>query len=155
PSSGVYGMAVWEILQPQGWEVYLVNAQHTKNVPGRQSDLQECPWLRKRHAFGLLHNRFQPTDEIRVARTLWRHRGHLVAEGSSVVQRMQKVLTEVNRQLSHGWSDLRGVSGRKIIQAILDGARDRGEWAALVEPGVKATREEIVKSREGNWREEW
>src|SRR6516162_2271594 len=142
-STGVYWMPVFEVLEQQGLEVYLVNAQHTKNVPGRKSDIQECPWLLKLHAFGLLNNSFQPTDEMRIARTLWRHRGNLVAEASSVVQRMQKVL-----------SDISGVSGMKIIQAILEGARDPGELAALVEPGVKATREDIVKSLEGNWREE-
>jgi len=153
-STGVYWMPVFEILEQQGLEVYLVNAQHTKNVPGRKSDIQECQWLLKLHAFGLLNNSFQPTDEIRIARTLWRHRGNLVAEASSVVQRMQKVLTEMNVQLSNVLSDLSGVSGMKIIQAILDGARDPGELAALVDPGVKATPEDIVKSLEGNWREE-
>jgi transposase len=153
-STGVYWMPVFEILEQQGLEVYLVNAQHTKNVPGRKSDIQECQWLLKLHAFGLLNNSFQPTDEIRIARTLWRHRGNLVAEASSVVQRMQKVLTEMNVQLSNVLSDISGVSGMKIIQAILDGARDPGELAALVEPGVKAIPEDIVKSLEGNWREE-
>ena len=69
--------------------MYLVNAQHTKNLPGRKSDVQECQWLLKLHAFGLLSNSFQPTDEIRIARTLWRHRGNLVAEAGSVIQRMQ------------------------------------------------------------------
>jgi len=153
-STGVYWMPVFEILEQQGLEVYLVNAQHTKNVPGRKSDIQECQWLLKLHAFGLLNNSFQPNDEIRIARTLWRHRGNLVAEASSVVQRMQKVLTEMNMQLSNVLSDISGVSGMKIIQAILDGARDPWELAALVEPGVKATPEDIVKSLEGNWREE-
>src|SRR5437762_442750 len=80
----------YEILEQQGLEVYLVNAQHTKNVPGRKSDVQECQWLLKLHAFGLLNNSFQPTDEIRIARTLWRQRSNLVAEASSVIQRMQK-----------------------------------------------------------------
>ena len=153
-STGVYWMPVFEILEQQGLEVYLVNAQHTKNVPGRKSDIQECQWLLKLHAFGLLNNSFQPNDEIRMARTRWRHRGNWVAEASSVVQRMQKVLTEMNVQLSNVLSDISGVSGMKIIQAILDGVRDPWELAALVEPGVKATPEDIVKSLEGNWREE-
>ena len=99
-STGVYWMPVFEILEQQGLEVYLVNAQHTKNVPGRKSDIQECPWLLKLHAFGLLNKSFQLSDEIRIARTLWRHRGNLVAEASSVVQRMQKVLTEMNVPLA-------------------------------------------------------
>ena len=89
--------------------------------------------------FGLLNNSFQPSDEIRIARTLWRHRGNLVAEASRVVQRMQKALTEMNVQLSNVLSDLSGVSGMKIIQAISDGARDPWELAALVEPEGKAT----------------
>jgi transposase len=99
-STGVYWMPVLEVLEQLGLEVYLVNARHTKNVPGRKSDVQECQWLLKLHAFGLLNNSFQPTDEIRIARTLWRQRGNLVAEASSVIPRMQKVLTEMNVQLA-------------------------------------------------------
>src|SRR5881628_1007859 len=95
-STGVYWMPVYEVLEQSGLEVYLVNARHTKNLPGRKSDVQECQWLLKLHTFGLLNNSFQPTDEIRIARTLWRQRSNLVAEASSVIQRMQKVLTEMN-----------------------------------------------------------
>jgi len=153
-STGVYWMPVFEILEQQGLEVYLVNAQHTKNVPGRKSDVQECQWLLKLHAFGLLNNSFQPTDEIRVARSLWRQRANLVAEAGSVIQRVQKVLTEMNVQLSNVLSDLSGVSGMKIIGAILEGERNPWELAALVRPEVKATQEDIAKSLEGNGREE-
>jgi len=153
-STGVYWMPVFEVLERHGLEVYLVNAQHTKNVPGRKSDVQECQWLLKLHTFGLLNNSFQPTDEIRIARALWRQRGNLVADASSAIQRIQKVLIEMNVQLSNVLSDISGVSGMNIIQAILDGERDPWELAALVEPGVKATSAEIVKSLEGNWRQE-
>ena len=153
-STGVYWMPVFEVLEQQGLEVYLVNAQHTKNVPGRKSDIQECQWLLKLHAFGLLNNSFQPTDEIRIARTLWRQRSSLVAEAASVIQRMQKVLTEMNVQLSNVLSDVSGMSGMKIIEAILEGERDPWGLAALVEPEVKATPDEIAKSLEGNWRAE-
>jgi transposase len=153
-STGVYWMPVLEVLEQHGLEVFLVNAQHTKNVPGRKSDVQECQWLLKLHAFGLLNNSFQPSDEIRVARTLWRHRGDLVAEAGSAVQRMQKALTEMNIQLSNVLSDRSGVSGMSILQAILDGEHDPHSLAALVMPGGKATPEDIAKSLEGNWREE-
>jgi hypothetical protein len=98
---------------------------------------QECQWLLKLHAFGQLNNSFQPTDEIRIARTLWRQRSNLVAEASGVIQRMQKVLTEMNVQLSNVLSDLSGVSGMKIVGAILEGERDPWAQAALVEPGVE------------------
>ena len=153
-STGVYWMPVFEVLEQHGLEVYLVNAQHTKNVPGRKSDVQECQWLLKLHAFGLLNNSFQPTDEIRIARTLWRQRGNLVAEASSVIQRMQKVLTEMNVQLSNVLSDLSGMSGMTIIGAILEGERDPWALAALVQPEVRASPEDIAKSLEGNWRQE-
>lgn len=153
-STGVYWMPVFEVLEQQGLEVYLVNAQHTKNVPGRKSDIQECQWLLKLHAFGLVNNSFQPTDEIRIARTLWRQRSNLVTDAASANQRMQKVLIEMNVQLSNVLSDVTGMSGMKIIEAILKGDRDPWKLAALVEPEVKATSEEIAKSLEGNWREE-
>ena len=153
-STGVYWMPVFEILEQYGLEVYLVNARHTKNVPGRKTDIQECQWLLKLHAFGLLNNSFQPSDEIRIARTLWRHRGNLVAEASSAIQRMQKALIEMNVQLSDVLSDLSGMSGMAILDAILEGERDPEQLAAHVQPGVKATPEEIAKSLEGNWRPE-
>jgi transposase len=69
-STGVYWMPVFAVLEQHGLGVFLVNARHTKNVPGRKSDVEECQWLLKLHTFGLLNNSFQPTDEIRVARTL-------------------------------------------------------------------------------------
>jgi transposase len=153
-STGVYWMPVLEILEQHGLEVYLVNAQHTKNVPGRKSDVEECQWLLKLHAFGLLNNSYQPTDEIRIARTLWRQRGNLVAEAASAIQRMQKVLIEMNIQLGNVLSDLSGVSGMTIIGAILQGERDPWILASLVQPEVKATPLEVAKSLEGNWRQE-
>src|SRR5215472_818355 len=124
---------------------------------GATATSRNASGLLKLHALPLLNNinSFQPTDEIRIARTLWRQRGNLVAEASHVIQRMQKVLTEMNVQLSNVWSDISGVSGMNIIQAILDGERDPWQLAALVESGVKATPEDIAKSLEGNWREEW
>ena len=149
-STGVYWMPVFEVLEQNGLEVYLVNARHTKNLPGRKSDVQECQWLLKLHAFGLLNNSFQPTHEIRIARTLWRHRGNLVAEAGSAIQRMQKALTEMNIQLGNVLTDLSGVSGMKIIGAILEGERDPWALAALARPEVKATPEDIAKSLSRN-----
>src|SRR2546422_3241154 len=69
----------YEILEERGLEVYLVNARHTKNLPGRKSDVQESQWLLKLHTYGLLNNSFQPPAEIRALRTYWRQRGEHVA----------------------------------------------------------------------------
>src|ERR1700686_283897 len=153
-STGVYWMPVLEILEQHGLEVYLVNARHTKNLPGRKSDVQECQWLLKLHTFGLLNNSFQPTDEIRIARALWRQRGNLVADASSAIQRIQKALIEMNIQLTSVLTDISGVSGMTIIGAVLEGERDPWQLAALSQPGVKAIPADIAKSLEGNWREE-
>ena len=153
-STGVYWMPVYEILQQRGLEVYLVNARHTKNLPGRKSDIAECQWVLKLHTFGLLNNSFQPSDEIRTVRTLWRHRAGLVGQASSAIQRMQKALIEMNIQLSTVLSDLSGVSGMAIVQAILEGQRDPQKLAALADPQVKASKVVIAKSLQGNWRPE-
>jgi transposase len=153
-STGLYWMPVFEVLQQRGMEVYLVNARHTKNLPGRKSDIAECQWLLKLHTFGLLNNSFQPSDAVRGMRTLWRHRGGLVAQASSAIQRMQKALIEMNIQLSNVLSDLSGVSGIAILQAILAGERTPRKLAALADPQVKASKAVIAKSLQGNWRPE-
>jgi len=153
-STGVYWMPVFEILQERGMEVYLVNARHTKNLPGRKSDIAECQWLLKLHTFGLLNNSFQPSDPERALSTLWRHRAGLVGQASSAIQRMQKALIEMNIQLSHVLSDLSGVSGMAILEAILDGERSPTKLAALADPQVKADKSVIAKSLHGNWRPE-
>jgi transposase len=153
-STGVYWIPVFEVLQQRGLEVYLVNARHTKNLPGRKSDIEECQWLLKLHTFGLLNNSFQPTDEIRITRTLWRQRGGLAEQARSTIQRIQKVLTEMNVQLSNVLSDVSGASGMAIIHGILKGERDARVLAALADAQVKASKEVIAKSLEGNWRQE-
>ena len=71
-STGVYWIAVYDILEEAGFEVYLVNAKETKNLPGRKSDVQESQWLMKLHTYGLLRNSFRPSQEIRTMRTYWR-----------------------------------------------------------------------------------
>jgi transposase len=153
-STGVYWIPVFEVLQQRGLEVYLVNARHTKNLPGRKSDIEECQWLLKLHTFGLLNNSFQPTDEIRITRTLWRQRAGLAEQARSTIQRIQKILTEMNVQLSNVLSDVSGASGMAIIHGILKGERDARVLAALADAQVKASKEVIAKSLEGNWRQE-
>jgi transposase len=153
-STGVYWIPLYEILEERGFEVYLVNARHTKNLPGRKSDVQESQWLLKLHTYGLLNNSFQPTAEIRVARTYWRQRGKHVHGASTCIQRMQKVLTQMNVQLANVISDLSGLTGQTIVRAILGGERDTHKLAALSHPQIRASREEIAKSLEGNWRPE-
>jgi len=150
-STGVYWIPLYEILDARGLEVYLVNARHTKNLPGRKSDVQESQWLLKLHTYGLLRNSFHPPAEIRVVRTYWRQRGDHVHAVSTCIQRMQKVLTQMNIQLANVISDLSGWTGQRIVRAILAGERDAETLAALSHPGIRATRDTIAKSLEGTW----
>ncbi len=116
--------------------------------------MQECPWLRKLHTYGLLRNSFRPPEEIRALRTLWRLRERQVREAGRAIEQMQKVLTTMNVQLANVISDLRGVTGLAIIRAILVGERDPWQLAKLRERRVEASEEEIAHSLEGNWRED-
>ncbi len=104
-STGVYWVALQEILEHEGFEVYLVNARGTKNLPGRKSDVQECQWLMKLHTYGLLRNSFHPPEQIRAVRTIWRQRDRLVKEAGREVQQMQKALTTMNVQLANAWRE--------------------------------------------------
>ncbi len=150
-STGVYWIPIYEILEARGFEVYLVNARHTKNLPGRKTDVQESQWLLKLHTYGLLRNSFHPSVEIRAVRTYWRQRGDHVRAVSTCIQRMQKVLTQMNIQLANVISDLSGWTGQRIVRAILAGERDPATLAALSHPGIHATHAEIAKSLEGTW----
>jgi transposase len=153
-STGVYWIPLYDILEERGLEVYLVNARHTKNLPGRKSDVQESQWLLKLHTYGLLNNSFQPPSEIRVLRTYWRQRAQHVSGAATRIQRMQKALTQMNVQLANVISDLSGLTGQMIMRAVVAGERDPQKLAELSHPQVRASREEIVKSLEGNWRQE-
>lgn len=153
-STGVYWIPLYEILEEHGFEVYLVNARHTKNLPGRKSDVQESQWLLKLHTYGLLNNSFQPPAEIRVLRTYWRQRAEHVSGAATCIQRMQKALTQMNLQLANVISDLSGTTGQAIVRAIVAGERNPRKLAELSHPRIEASREEIAKSLEGNWRPE-
>jgi transposase len=153
-STGVYWIPVYDILEQAGLEVYLVNARETKNLPGKKTDVQESQWLMKLHTYGLLRNSFRPPQEIRRLRTYWRQRNDLVQSAGRHIQRIQKVLTQMNVQLANVLSDLSGMTGQAIVKAILAGEREPRALAALRDVRVKASEEEIARSLEGNWQED-
>ncbi len=153
-STGVYWIPVYDILEEAGFEVYLVNARDTKNLPGKKTDVQESQWLMKLHTYGLLRNSFRPTQEIRMMRNYWRQRNDLVRAAGRHIQRMQKVLTQMNVQLANVISDLSGLTGQAIVKAILAGERDPWALTAYRDPRVKASEEQIARSLEGNWQDD-
>ena len=145
-STGVYWMPVYDVLEEHGFKVFLVNARHTKNLPGRKSDVQECRWLMQLHTYGLLANSFHPDAVIRrQLRVYWRERITLIQSAAQCIQRIQKAMTTMNIQLHNVISDLSGLTGMTIVRAILKGERDPKQLAKLRDPRVKASEEEVAR----------
>jgi hypothetical protein len=123
-----------------------------KNVPGRKGGVADCQWLQHLHAVGLLRGSFHPPQAVRAVRALLRHRDSLVKMAAAHVQHMQKALIQLNLQLHHVISDITGQTGLAILDAILAGERDPEVLAQLRHPGIKAPKETIVRSLQGDWR---
>ena len=153
-ATGVYWIPLYEILEEEGFEVYLVNARHLKNVSGRKTDVLDCQWIQQLHTYGLLSPSFRPPEEIVSIRSLVRHREMLVQYRSAHIQHMQKALTLMNVRLTNVLSDISGVTGLKIIRAILSGEQNPQKLATLREPGCKKSEAEIAKSLEGHYKRE-
>lgn len=153
-STGVYWIPLFQILEDRGFEVYLVNARHVRNVPGRRTDVSDCQWLQFLHSVGLLKASYRPAQAVCAVRSLLRHRESLVQLAATHIQHMQKALEQMNLQLHHVISDITGLTGLAIIDAILAGQRDPQQLAQLRHTRIKASAETIAKSLVGDYRAE-
>jgi len=153
-STGVYWIPLFELLESRGLSVYLVNAQHVKNVSGRKSDVLDCQWLQQLMSYGLLSGAFRPKDEICALRSIMRQRGMLLSYQGQHVQHMQKALAQMNVQLANVIADVVGETGQRILRAIVAGERDPMKLAELKHGRSRASQEQIAMSLHGNWREE-
>jgi transposase len=153
-STGVYWIPLYQILDGRGVEVCLVNARHVKNVPGRKTDVQDCQWLQYLHSVGLLRGSFRPPETVCAVRSLLRHRDRLVRLAAVHTQHMQKALNQMNLQLHHVLSDITGVTGLAILEAILGGERDPAVLAQRRDRRVKASHATIAKALVGDYRPE-
>lgn len=153
-STGIYWVQLYLILEDYGFDVFLVNARHIKNVTGRKSDVMDCQWIQQLHSFGLLNKSFQPNNQIRELRAYMRHRKSMTEAYASQIQLMQKAFEQMNIKLHNVLTDITGKSGQLIIRSILSGERDPEVMVRLADKQVKASKEEIVKSLTGNWRDE-
>ena len=153
-STGTYWIPVFEVLESRGFEVKLVNAHHVKNVPGRKTDVLDCQWIQQLHTYGLLEGAFRPTEQICALRSYIRHRMNQVRYSGVHIQHMQKALTQMNLLLHNVVSDITGVSGMRIIKAILAGERDPQALAGMRDTRCRNSVETIAKSLEGNYRQE-
>ena len=153
-ATGVYWIPLFQILEDRGFEVYLVNARHVKNVPGRKSDVQDCQWLQYLHSVGLLNASFRPPAAICAVRSLMRHRDGLMRGACQHLLRVQKALDQMNVQLHHAVTDITGLTGLAILDAIVAGERDPKVLAGHRHFRCKKSEAQIAKALKGDWREE-
>ncbi|MDQ3701525.1 MAG: IS110 family transposase [Chloroflexota bacterium] len=153
-STGVYWIPVFELLEARGLEVLLVNARDAKNVPGRKTDVNDAQWLQQLHEHGLLRGSFRPHDRVVPLRALLRHREGLVDQAAAYIQRMQKALMQMNVQLHHVVTDLTGVTGMKIVRAIVSGTHDPDVLAQHRDVRCKESVATIRSALAGNYRPE-
>jgi len=153
-STGVYWIPIFELLEARGLDVYLVNARHLQNVPGRKSDVQDCQWIQQLHSFGLLRASFRPEAEMVALRAYLRQRAMLIEHRAAHIQHMQKALLQMNLRLTQVLSDITGTTGLAIIRAIVGGERNPRKLAALRHGQCQRTEPEIAKALTGSYRPE-
>ena len=153
-STGVYWVPVYEVLEDRGIEVIVANAREARAVPGRKSDVNDAQWLQRLHACGLLRASFRPGRDIAALRTYLRLRERHLEYGAAHIQHMQKALTFMNLQLHHVVSDVTGVTGLKIVRAIVNGERDPQVLATLRDIRCKASTEKVRAALVGNYQPE-
>ena len=150
-ATGIYWIPLFFKLQNDGFDVQLCNAREVKNVSEKKTDESDAEWLLVLHSYGMLKPSFQPENAARQIRNLARHRNGLLKGASKEVQHMQKAMEQMNIKLTNVISDITGVSGQRIITAILTGERNTQVLSALADKRCKRSKEEIALSLEGTW----
>lgn len=153
-STGVYWKPLFSHLISKGFEVYLVNAAHVKNVAGRKDDENDAMWLQKLHSCGLLRSSYLPDEDQEKLRTIVRFRRTMLEDSSRFINRIQKSLELMNIKFHTIIRDITGMSGMAVLKAILDGERNPANFLPLLDYRIKADKEIIIKSLEGKWQEE-
>jgi transposase len=153
-STGVLWIPLYECLADNGFEVYLINARHIKNVPGKKTDVLDCQWIQQLHTYGLLQNSFRPEEDMVALRSLVRHREMLIRYRSAHIQHIQKALQQMNIKLDRVVSDVTGKTGLTILRAILAGERDVNRLASYRDGHCRHSEDEIAQALVGNYRAE-
>jgi transposase len=154
-STGVYWIALFDLLASHGFTVILVDPRQSKHAPGRpKSDVLDCQWIQRLHSYGLLTASFRPADDIVAWRSLQRQRDMLIRYAAQHVQHMQKVLEEMNVKLTEVVSDIVGQTGLKILKDIVRGQRDPLKLARHRHERCQASEAEIARALSGTWRAE-
>ena len=147
-ATGVYWKPVWHVLEDR-FELLLANAAHVKNVPGRKTDVKDAEWLADLLAHGLIRSSFVPPKPVQQMRDLTRTRKQLAREMTRHVQRIHKVLEDANVKVTSVLSDVMGVTGRRILEALIEGVDDPKQLAELRSSRVKASERKFVDALTG------
>lgn len=151
-ATGVYWLYAYAVLEAAGLEVIVVNGRYVRNLPGRKTDMSDCQWLATLHAHGLLRGGFVPPAAIRRLQDYQRLRADHISEAASQVQKMQQALERMNVKFHDVISDLTGVSGMKVIKAILAGERQPERLLELCDKQIqKKKSERVLESLHGVW----
>lgn len=153
-ATGVYWVAVYEVLRDRGLEVCLCDTRATKQVAGRKSDISDGQWIQELHSYGLLKPAFLPDTQIATLRSYLRQRERWVADAGRAIQHMQQALELMNVKLTEVVTTITGVTGMAIIDSILAGERDPQRLSEHRQPNCRRSREEIARALAGNWRAE-
>src|ERR1700721_404606 len=148
-ATGVYWKPVWNILSDGAFELIVANAAHIKNVPGRKTDVNGATWIADLVACGLIKASFVPGEAIQELRSLLRARKQLTREQTRHIQRIQKTLEEANIKLDSVISDILGLTGRRMIEAMIAGVRNPSKLAALADRRIKASPKELYEALHG------
>ena len=155
-ATGVYWITLFDILEELGFDVTLVNPADSKNLPGRKTDVQDCQWIQQLFSYGLLRKSFVPEDIIRKLRVFARMRDDKLEMAGSHIRHMQKALIQMNIRLPEVLSQVHGVSGMKMIKAILSGERNSNNLLQhCTQELIKRKGADILLALEGNYKEEY
>ena len=147
-ATGVYWKPIWHILEGR-FELILANAAHIRNVPGRKSDVNDAVWISDLLAHGLIRASFVPPAQIQDVRDLTRTRTQLAREIAQHIQRIQKTLEDANIKLTSVISDIVGMSGRRILKAMIAGETNAAKLAELGSTRLKCPRAELTAALDG------
>jgi transposase len=154
-ATGIYWLCAYEVLERAGLEVLVVNGKHVRNLPGRKTDLKDCQWIATLHAHGLLRSGFVPPEHIRRLQDYLRLRTDHITMAASHEQHMQKALERMNLKIHDVISDLTGVSGLKLVRAILEGLREPSCLLALCDAQIRKRKAEaLCEALRGTWKAE-
>ena len=148
-ATGIYWKPVWHVLSDGEFELVLANAAHVKNVPGRKTDVNDATWLADLMAHGLIRSSFVPDEQTQEMRDFLRTRKQFVRERSSHIQRVQKTLEDANIKLDSVITDIVGLSGRAMIEALIAGESEPKKLAALAHRRIKASPAELEAALRG------